>query len=294
VAGRRGTSASDAARAVGGADATTDWRDAVERDDVDLVLIGTRHDTHAEIAAAALQAGKAVLVEKPPGLSRAEIDEVWEAGRENGRLAIGFNRPFARLSDALERELRQVPPGPIQLVYRVSAPLDPDDWLNDPAVGGGRILGEACHMFDYANWLCRTPERVVASALPSRNGVRTVESSTVSVTYANGSVATVHYSGVGAKSMPKERMEVMCGGRSWVLDDFKQLTSFDGGGSRTEAAASVEKGHAALMRRVLSACRGEAGFEPGLEAAYAAQSVALAALESIATAAPVDVGLPPR
>ena len=256
VANRRGGSASDAARLLGGADTTTDWRAAVERDDIDLVVIGTRHDSHAEIAAAALGAGKAVFVEKPLGLSRMEIDSVWEAGLENDRLAIGFNRPFAPLALRLERELRELPQAPLQLVYRVSAPLPPEHWLNDPAVGGGRLLGEACHMFDFANWLCGTPERVLAAALPAENGVRTVESSSTTVAYTNGSIATIHYSGVGSSAMPKERIELLCGGRSWVLDDFRSLTTYAGPEPRTESARQPDKGHAELMRRVLAAFPG--------------------------------------
>jgi predicted dehydrogenase len=294
VANRRGTSASDAARRAGGADTTTDWRGVLERDDVDLVLIGTRHDSHAEIAAAALRAGKAVFVEKPLGLSRAEIDAVWDAARANDRLAIGFNRPFSHFARTLERELRSIVPGPVFLVYRVSAPGPPDHWLNDSAVGGGRLLGEACHMFDFANWLCGTPERVFAAALPSTNGVSTVENSAVTIQYSNGSVATLHYTAVGADAMPKERIELMGGGHAWVLDDFVSLTSYAGSRSRTQTARARDKGHATLMKGVLTACRGEAPFEPGIEAAYAAQAVALAALESVATARPVAVVLAGR
>jgi predicted dehydrogenase/threonine dehydrogenase-like Zn-dependent dehydrogenase len=304
VVNRSGTSASDAARLAGGADTATDWRLAIERDDVDLVLIGTRHDSHAEIAAAALRAGKTVFVEKPLGLSREEIDAVWRAGAENDRLAIGFNRPFSPLARALERELRDAGAGPVAdaapmtsaapvaLVYRVCSPLPAEHWLNDPAVGGGRILGEACHMFDFANWLCGRPLRVYGAALPARPGMATVETSSVTIEYANGSVATVHYAGVGAPSMPKERIEVMVAGRSWVLDDFKTLTSFDSRGDRAEAQRKVDKGHAALMAAVLGACRGRQPFEPGLMAAYAAQSVALCALEAIASGQAVEVPLP--
>jgi predicted dehydrogenase/threonine dehydrogenase-like Zn-dependent dehydrogenase len=294
VANRRGSSASDAARRAGGADATTDWRGVLERDDVDLVLIGTRHDSHAEIAEAALRAGKAVFVEKPLGLSRAEIDAVWDVARANDRLAIGFNRPFSHLARTLERELRSIVPGPVFLVYRVSAPGPPDHWLNDSAVGGGRLLGEACHMFDFANWLCGTPERVFAAALPSTNGVSTVENSAVTIQYSNGSVATLHYTAVGSDAMPKERIELMGGGHAWVLDDFVSLTSYAGSRSRTQTARARDKGHATLMKRVLTACRSEAPFEPGIEAAYAAQAVALAALESVATAQPVAVVLAGR
>jgi predicted dehydrogenase/threonine dehydrogenase-like Zn-dependent dehydrogenase len=289
VVNRSGTSAGDAARLVGGADTATDWRVAVQRDDVDLVLIGTRHDTHAEIAAAALGAGKAVFVEKPLGLSRAEIDAVWQAGIGNDRLAIGFNRPFSPLAQALEREVREAGGGPLQLVYRVCSPLAVEHWLNDPAVGGGRVLGEACHMFDFANWLCGRPLRVYGAALPAAPGLRTVESSSITIEYAGGSLASVHYSGAGAGSMPKERVEVLCAGRSWALEDFRSLTSYGAGGKRTRRRRKQDKGHAALMARVLEACRGRRPFEPGLRAAYAAQSVALCALESIATGAPVDV-----
>ena len=291
VVSRGGSSAASLARRLDGAWSGTDWNAAVEASDVDLVVVATRHDTHAEIASAALRAGKAVFVEKPLGLTRGQIDDVWAAGEKNDRLAIGFNRPFAELARRLEDEVRATA-GPIQLVYRVSSPLAPEHWLNDPLEGGGRLLGEACHMFDFANWLCGTPGRVLAAAIPAPEGVGSPESATVTIQYADGSVASIHYSGLGATSMPKERIELLRGGRSWVLDDFRTLTSFDESGTSTHSARG-DKGHAELLRRVLAAARGERPFEPGLGAAYLAQSVALAALESIATGSPVEVQLPP-
>lgn len=292
VVTRRPTSATDIVRSLRvDGEAATDWRVAVEDPELDLIVIGTRHDTHAEIAAAALRAGRAVFVEKPLGLTREEIDDVWEAGRDNDRLAIGFNRTFAPLAERLRAETDEAH-GPVHLTYRVNAPLAPEHWLNDPRVGGGRILGEACHMLDFANWLCGVPLRVMAGALPAPPAVGSVESASILVEYANGSVATVVYSGAGSAAMPKERIEVLRGGRSWVLDDFQSLTSWDQGAERTESARAPDKGHAALMRRVLAACRGDAPFEPGLQAAYAAQSVALCALDSIAGGVAVEVPLP--
>jgi predicted dehydrogenase len=234
-----------------------------------------------------------VFVEKPLGLSRAEIDAVWRAALANDRLAIGFNRPFSALSKRLRSELSEIGPAPLQLIYRVSSPLAPEHWLNDPATGGGRILGEACHFYDFANWLCGTPVAVHGAALPASGGVRTVESSSVTVSYANGSVAGVHYSGAGSPTMPKERIEVMCAGRSWVLDDFSSLTSYTAAGESTYKARRVDKGHAALLTGVIDAALGVRAFEPGVAAAYAAQSVALAALESIASGAVVEVAGPP-
>src|SRR5262249_29717072 len=161
----------------------------------------------------------------PLGLTREQIDDVWAASRENERLAIGFNRPFAPLSRVLSEQVQSVA-GPTLMIYRVSSPLPHDHWLNDPVEGGGRLLGEACHMFDYANWLCGTPLRVQAAALPSPAELTTPESTTVTIEYADGSVATVHYSGVGSASLPKERIEVLRGGGAWVLDDFNALSSY--------------------------------------------------------------------
>jgi predicted dehydrogenase/threonine dehydrogenase-like Zn-dependent dehydrogenase len=292
VAARRGTTATNVARMVGGeVEATTDWRRVVEHPKVDLVLIGTRHDSHAQIAAAALNAGKAVFVEKPLGLTREQIDEVWEAGGgEDAPLAIGFNRPLAPLSQRLHEELAHVT-GPLQMVIRVNAPLPTDHWLNDPDQGGGRILGEGCHFLDYANWLCGVPLRVSGASV-RESSVRTVQNASITVSYQNGSVASLHYRGLGSSSLPKERIEVFAAGRAWVLDDFQRLSSFDAGGSRTVEKGRGDKGHRALMGNVLAACRGQDRFCPGLRSAYAAQSVALAAIEAIGSAATREVPLP--
>ncbi|HEY7149570.1 MAG TPA: bi-domain-containing oxidoreductase [Gaiellaceae bacterium] len=292
VVSRGGSSATALARSLNGARPGTDWREAVEAEDVDLVVVGTRHDSHAEISAAALRAGKAVFVEKPLGLTREQIDDVWQAGAENDRLAIGFNRPFAPLSRKLAQEVGRLS-GPIQLVYRMNAPVAPEHWLNDPHEGGGRILGEACHLFDFADWLCGAPQRVLAAATPAPAGVGAPESASITIQYADGSVATIHYSGLGAPSMPKERVEVLRGGRSWVLDDFRALTSFGADGTSEERGRG-DKGHAELLHGVIAACRGERPFEPGLGAAYWAQSVALAALGSISSGQTVAVEPPPE
>ncbi len=293
VAARRGTTATDVARAAGGAaEATTDWRRVVEHPDVELVMIGTRHDSHAEIAAAALRAGKSVFVEKPLGLTRAEIDEVWSAGGGDAApLMIGFNRTLAPLSQRMRSELAGVS-GPLQVVIRVNAPLPSDHWLNDASQGGGRILGEGCHFLDYANWLCGTPTLVSAAAVPAPPGLQTVESASITISYENGSVATVHYSGLGPASLPKERIEVLAGGRAWVLDDFKRLISFEGAGERAVEEGGGDKGHSELIRALLAACRGDRPFLPGLRAGYVAQSVALAALDSIARGATLPVPMP--
>jgi predicted dehydrogenase len=137
------------------------------------------------------------------------------------------------------------------------------------------------------------PERVLAAAVPAPAEVGAPESASVTIQYADGSVATIHYSGLGPASMPKERIELLRGGRSWVFDDFRTLTSFGADGTRTETSKSGDKGHGELLHRVIAATRGEQSFEPGLGAAYVAQSVGLAALESIASGQAVEVQPPP-
>lgn len=294
VAARRPTTAIDVARRLGGGiEAASDWRIVAEHPEVDVVLVGTRHDSHAEIAAGALQAGKAVLLEKPLGLTRAEIDAVWRAGEgDRARLVIGFNRTLAPLSRRLKAELSQVT-GPRQVIIRVNAPLRSDHWLNDPEEGGGRILGEGCHFFDYANYLCGRPLLVSGAAARETGHLRTVQSASVTVSYEDGSLATVHYSGLGPASLPKERIEVLAGGEAWVLDDFEQLRHYSATGSHVETAGRADKGHAALMRAFLAACREHGDYSPGLRAGYLAQSVALCALEAIASASTLPIEPPP-
>jgi hypothetical protein len=114
----------------------------------------------------------------------------------------------------------------------------------------------------------------------------------VTIEYVSGSIATVHYSGLGPDSLPKERIEVLRGRRAWVLDDFRTLTSYEPGSERTTKVSGQDKGHARLLAGVLSACRGEQPFAPGPEAAYSAQAVALTARASIATAATLPVFTP--
>jgi predicted dehydrogenase len=164
-----------------------------------------------------------------------------------------------------------------------------EHWLNNPVEGGGRILGEACHMLDFANWLCGRPERVLAAALPPPPELRTPESATITLQYGDGSVGVIVYSGVGSPALPKERIEVLRGGWAWVLDDFGKLTSFAPSRDRTVESGREGKGHAELLQRAFAAARGREPFDPGLEAAYLAQSAALAAHEALASGGAVAV-----
>ena len=239
---------------------------ALERADVDLVVVGTRHDTprrDRRRRAARRQGGLRREAARPD--ARGDRRRLGGRARATTALAIGFNRPFAAAVAQRSSEELRAAAGPPQLVYRVNAPLPHDHWLNDPrrAAGASSARPATCSTSPTGSAARRM--RVLAAALPAPPDVDSPESASITVEYADGSVATVHYSGLGAGAMPKERIEVLRGGRSWVLDDFRALTCLGRRGERTEESAAQDKGHAELLRGVLAACRGEQPFEPGLE-----------------------------
>ncbi|MFL5946354.1 MAG: bi-domain-containing oxidoreductase [Gaiellaceae bacterium] len=218
---------------------------------VGSVAIATRHASHARLAIAGLQAGKAVFVEKPPALNESELDDLRRARSAAGRLLfVGFNRRHAPLAIALREHVRR-DDTPIQLLYRVSAgQLPGDHWLNDPSEGGGRLLGEGCHFVDFASWLVGAPPRRVAFAAEPPRGqpLAAAQSFTVTMSFGDGSIATILYSADGAEALPKEYVEVHGGGRSAVLDDYRKLTLFGGRRVRVRKEHGQDKGHRAEVR----------------------------------------------
>jgi polar amino acid transport system substrate-binding protein len=212
-----------------------------------LLVVATRHATHAELAERGLRAGKAVFVEKPPALSRAELGRLRAAREETGGLlAVGFNRRHAPLSLRLREHLR-AGGHPLQVLIRVAAgPLPADHWLNDPADGGGRLLGEGCHFVDLACWLVgQLPSGVrgLVQPLPGE-AAASAGRFAVSLGFADGSVATILYADGNAAGVAKELIEVHGGGRSGQLDDFRRLRLYDGRSERKLGGRSQDKGHA--------------------------------------------------
>jgi hypothetical protein len=177
--------------------AASDWHQVVDDPQIDVVLVATRHDLHATVAAAALRAGKAVFLEKPMALSAAELNELVEAWRSSGRvLQVGFNRRFApsylRLKSAFARRKT-----PLVAMYRVNAgAVSPSSWVVDPTEGGGRLIGEVCHMVDTLVDL--TESRVVSVyALPGAD-----DDVLLNLSFHDGSLATIVYASGGDRSLP--------------------------------------------------------------------------------------------
>jgi predicted dehydrogenase len=213
-----------------------------------LLVIATRHSSHAELAERALRAGKAVFVEKPPCLTWDELQRLRDARAISGcELAVGFNRRHAPLAIRL-REHVGIGGHPRQVVIRVNAGRLPDDhWTNDPQEGGGRLLGEGCHFVDLACWLVGAmPTTVQATIQPLQSEtLQTAQRFALSLGFADGSLATILYTDQGASGLTKEYVEAHAGGRSGVLHDFRRLELFDGRSREEVRSRRQDKGHRA-------------------------------------------------
>lgn len=260
VASGKGTSAAVTAKQLGFERAATD-PDAILQDEaVDTVFVLTRHDSHARYAVRALDAGKHVFVEKPLALSEAELDEVCAAAERTGRMVmVGFNRRFAPLARELRGDLGNRA-GPASLILTVNAGRIPrDHWTQDPTVGGGRIVGEACHFIDLARYLVGSPIRE-AHATPATegNGRAIDDIAHLALSFADGSTAVVHYLANGSAAFPKERIEAFADGRVWQIDNWRRLRGWGGARSSGGLLTGQDKGHRAELEAVAAAVKGEA------------------------------------
>lgn len=282
VADLQGHAAQDAATRVGARLCTTDYRELLASDAVDAVLIATQHNTHAQIALDALRAGKHVFVEKPLALMVEDAQAVCDAVAQTGRLlTVGFNRRFSRHAQAAKAALAAMP-GSKMVVYRCNAgPLPKNHWAADPAIGGGRILGECVHFFDFVCWLIGSDvSSVHADGLRSSNtSVKDDENLSVSLRFADGSVATVIYCGTGHEGIPKERIEVFGGNAGLVIDDFRGI-EFAGLPGKNVKPGAADKGMAGLLKNFIQAIRGEAKLGVTAADGLRATRIACQALES--------------
>jgi predicted dehydrogenase/threonine dehydrogenase-like Zn-dependent dehydrogenase len=247
VASASGRSAQHAARKYDFTYATSDEARLIEDPGVNTLAVLTRHHLHAAQTLAGLRAGKHVFCEKPLALTRAELDQIRAEVEKPGAplLMVGYNRRFAPLAIQM-KDFLSASPEPLAAHYRVNAGFIPaEHWVHDPAQGGGRILGEACHFIDFLTWLVgAAPVSATAQALPDLGRYRQ-DNVIILLTFPDGSLGTVSYLANGDKALPKERVEVATGGRVAVLDDFRALETYAGGNRKvTRSRLRQDKGHA--------------------------------------------------
>ena len=257
VMSRTGASAKALAARVEAGYATTDLEEVLADDSIELVLIATRHDTHAELTLRSLAAGKHVFVEKPLALDEEQLAaiEAFYAGEADGPLLLtGFNRRFSPALVQL-RALLASRTSPLVANYRMNAGYIPlDHWVHG-AEGGGRNIGEACHVYDVFDFLTGADETSVQAqsiGAESRHWAGN-DNFVATIGYADGSVCTLTYTALGHRDHPKERLDVFADGAVFSLDDYKSL-SVDGkpGGWRS---TTVKKGHVEELEALAAALR---------------------------------------
>lgn len=266
IASNGGQTAASRGRKFGFAEATTDAAALIADPRVNMVVIATRHDSHSRLVCDSLAAGKHVFVEKPLALSLDEIDSVdaaWRAFPEGKRpiVMVGFNRRFAPYVVRMKSLLDSVA-GPKTFIMTVnSGALDADHWTQVPAVGGGRIIGEACHFIDLMRFLAGVPIKSWGvTRMESESGV-TDDKASIALTFENGSIGTVHYFANGHPSFPKERIEAFGAGRILQLDNFRHLRGYGWKGFGKKSGWRQDKGQDACAAAFLTAVR-EGGNAP--------------------------------
>lgn len=251
--------------------------------DVDLVIVATRHDSHAELVTRALDAGKHVFCEKPLALSDDQMDKVATAWRGSpGQLFVGFNRRYSPPVAAVRRHVG-TGGGPLVLTYRVSAgTMGGRHWYHDRRQGG-RLLGEVCHFIDTCAAIVAAPIESVVTVGAGRDEALLEDDLALLLRFADGSVATITYATGGHAGTPKERLEVLGHRRTAVIDDFRR-TLLDG---REVKQSGQGKGHLEALRAFRSVVAGDEDGTPFTTSALATTAATLAAAEALLTGAAV-------
>lgn len=246
VMSRTGANARAVATQYEAAYCTSEYADILKDADVDLVMIATRHNLHAQMVLQALHAGKHVFVEKPLALQEEEITQIERFYAENPKgplLMVGFNRRFSPAIQSICRALENRTT-PIIANYRMNAGFIPrDHWVHGEE-GGGRNIGEACHIYDAFNALTGNSDIEAINAYsitPSTTQWGKNDNFVATIKYKDGSLCTLTYTALGDKSHPKERMEVFADGKVIVMDDYKSVT-VHGGKHKGWTASAAQKG----------------------------------------------------
>lgn len=243
IASSSGLSGTTLAKKYKISNSTTDNSIILEDKEVDLIMITTRHNSHSKLVVDSLQKGKNVFVEKPLALNIEELDQIIEAYNKSGKtLTVGFNRRFAPLAIQMKRALGSTD-SPMNIIATMNAGFIPSKvWVNDMEIGGGRIIGEACHFIDLISYLCGSKVKSVCMNSMGINAKENTDNASILLKYENGTNAVINYFSNGSKAYSKERVEVYHQEKTLIMDNWRKLKGY-GFKNFNSASSSQDKGH---------------------------------------------------
>lgn len=241
IASRSGLSSTALAQKFGISNSTSNYQDILNDPDVDLVIITTRHDQHASMVIEALNAGKNVFVEKPLALNTQQLELIVESQQRSGKtLTVGFNRRF---SPHIQKIKSIVGNSVMNVVATMNAGAIPSNvWVHDMKVGGGRIIGEACHYIDLITYLTGSKVKAVCMNSMGVNPEENTDNASILLKYENGSSGVINYFANGSKAYSKERVEVYSQERTLIMDNFRITEGFGTKGF-SKLKTKIDKGH---------------------------------------------------
>jgi predicted dehydrogenase/threonine dehydrogenase-like Zn-dependent dehydrogenase len=288
-----GLSGTILAKKFGFSHSTTDYREVLKDEEVDTVFITTRHNSHAGFVKEALQAGKNVFVEKPLALNQEQLAEIIEAYAKSSNQAhptimVGFNRRFSPHTQAIKKAIGN-DPGVLNIVATMNAGfIPPQVWVHDMKVGGGRIIGEACHYMDLCAYLAGSEIQSVCMNSMGTDTLENTDNASILMKFKNGSTAVINYFANGSKSYSKERIELFSQERVFVLDNFRTTTAYGAKGFK-KLKTKMNKGHKAQFHTYIQ--RIKEGGDPliSLSEMVNVTKASFAALQSLKEKQWIDV-----
>jgi len=250
IASKGGVSGTAMAQKHGFSHSTTNVDDVLKDGEVDLVLITTRHNLHANMTVKCLEAGKHVFVEKPLALNTEELENVIAAQQQSGKtVMVGFNRRFSPHAEKMKSLLGNSQMNVIATMNAGNIPANV--WVHDMLVGGGRIIGEACHFIDLITYLTGSKVKAVCMNAMGVNPEKNTDNATILLKYENGSTGVINYFSNGSKAYSKERVEVYSQERTLIMDNFRKTEGFGFKGF-SKLKTKLDKGHKNQFHKLIT------------------------------------------
>ena len=284
IASSGGMSGTQLAKKYGISHSTTDYTEILRDEDVDTVIITTRHNSHAKYVIESLKAGKNIFVEKPLALNEKQLDEIISTYQsvDNPSIMVGFNRRFSPHLRVIKKSLGNNP-GPINIAATMNAGFIPKDhWVHDLKSGGGRIIGEACHLMDVCVFLTGSLIKSVCMNSIGESPSLDTDNASILLKFQNGSNAVINYFSNGSKKYSKERVEVYSQERTWIVNNYQKTEAFGVKGFKT-VKTNLDKGHKTQFHELIK--RVQHGGEPliPLDEIFNVTKASLSAIESMKT-----------